>query len=217
MLHMLQWLYTYVSSVCSKYFISFSICMFASVSSGCCICFHAYEVFLGVFFASVSYACFECFSCFVRMLQVFHLEVSEVDLVLWLVFQMHVSCISSAFKHTLQVLHPNISKVDRVLHLCLHFSAASPSSRCLLLLPALVGHPHPLPPLLDAGVATCCSHMLQLLDACMRVRSEGGRERGLPTCSRAMRARVGVHRMQVCGGNRVQACRHLDVGLRPDV
>jgi hypothetical protein len=113
-------------------------------------------------------------------LQVFHLEVSKVDLVLWLVFQMHASCISSAFKHTLQVLHPNVSKVDRVLYLCLHFSAASPSPRCLLLLSAPAGHPPPPPPLPDAGVATCCSHMLQLLAACMRVRSEGGRERGLP-------------------------------------
>jgi hypothetical protein len=80
MLHMLKWLYKYVSSVCSKYFISFSRRMFASVSSGCRICFHTYEVFLGVF-ASVSYTCFECFSCFVRMLQVLHLDVSKVDLV----------------------------------------------------------------------------------------------------------------------------------------
>jgi hypothetical protein len=40
------------------------------------------------------------------------------------------------FKHTLQVLHPDVSKVDRVLHLYLRFFVASPSPRCLLLLPA---------------------------------------------------------------------------------
>jgi hypothetical protein len=56
-----------------------------------------------VFFASVLYACFKCFSCFIRMLQVFHFDVSKVDLVLQLVFQMHVSCVLSAFKRMLQV------------------------------------------------------------------------------------------------------------------
>ena len=62
----------------------------------------------------------------VRMLQVFHLDVSKVDLVLQLVFQIHVSCVSSAFKCMLQVGHLDASKVDQVLHLCLRFSAASP-------------------------------------------------------------------------------------------
>jgi hypothetical protein len=85
--------------------------MFTSVSSECCICFHTYKLFSGVFFANISYACFECFSCFVRMLQVFNLDVSKVDLVLLLLFQMHILCVSSAFKHMLQVLHPDVSKV----------------------------------------------------------------------------------------------------------
>jgi hypothetical protein len=40
-----------------------------------------------------------------------------------------------------------------------------------------------LPIFLDAGVATCCSHILQLLAACMHVRSEGC-EQWLLTCSR---------------------------------
>jgi hypothetical protein len=101
------------------------------------------------------------------MLQVFYLDVSKIDLVLQLVFQMHVSYVSSAFRHMLQVLHLDVSKVDRVLHLCLRFSAASLLPRYLLLLPAPAGHALPPPPLLDAGVATCCSHMLQLLTACM--------------------------------------------------
>jgi hypothetical protein len=99
--------------------------MFASVSSGRYICFHTYEVFLGVFFASVSYACFECFNYFVLMLLVFHLDVSKIDLMLQLVFQIHVSCVSFDFRHMLQVLHPDILKVDRVFHICLHVFAAS--------------------------------------------------------------------------------------------
>jgi hypothetical protein len=85
MLHMLQWLYTYVSSVCSKYFILFFRRMFANVSSECWICFHTCEVFSCIF-------C-KCFNCFVRMLQMFHLDVSKVDQVLQLIFQMHVSCV----------------------------------------------------------------------------------------------------------------------------
>jgi hypothetical protein len=71
---------------------------------------------------------FECLSYFIRMLQVFNLDVSEVDLVLQLMFQKHVS---SAFRLMLQVLHPDVSKVDRVLHICLHFSTVSYSPRCL--------------------------------------------------------------------------------------
>jgi hypothetical protein len=81
---------------------------------------------------------------------------------LQLVFQMHVSCVSSAFRRMLQVLHLDVSKVDQILHLSLHFYAASPSPWCLLL-PVLAGHPPPPPPLLDAGVATSCSHLLQVL------------------------------------------------------
>ena len=40
------------------------ICMFASVSSGCCICLQwFFKCFLGAF-VNVSYACFKCFICF---------------------------------------------------------------------------------------------------------------------------------------------------------
>ena len=82
------------------------------------------------------------------MLQVFHMDVLKVDLVLQLVFQMHVSCVSSVFRRMLQVLHLDVSKIDWVLHL--------PS----FLLPRLsvsssfqhrAGHPPPPRPLLDAG------------------------------------------------------------------
>jgi hypothetical protein len=77
------------------------------------------------FFASVSYVCFECFNYFILMLLVFHLDVSKIDLMLQLVFQIHVSCVSFDFRHMLQVLHPDILKVDRVFHICLHVFAAS--------------------------------------------------------------------------------------------
>jgi hypothetical protein len=67
------------------------------------------------------------------MLQVFYLDISKIDLVLQLVFQMYVSCVLSAFRCMLQVLHLDVSKVDLVLHLCIHFSATSPPPRCLIL------------------------------------------------------------------------------------
>jgi hypothetical protein len=123
-----------------------------------------------VFFSSVSHICFECFSCFTLMLQVFYLDISKIDLVLQLVFQMHVSCVSSVFKCMLQVLHSDVLKVDRVLHLCLRFSTASPSPQCLLFLA-----PSP-PPLFWCWH----SHLLQLLAACMRVGSLRGASRDSP-------------------------------------
>ena len=43
--------------------------------------------------------------------------VSSVFQVFLLVFQIHVSSVSSAFGCMLQVLHLNVSKVDRMLHL----------------------------------------------------------------------------------------------------
>jgi hypothetical protein len=66
MLHMLQWLYTYISSVCSKCFICFRrmLCRFYKSGSGCCI-----------YLQSV---CFKCFRCFIRMLQVFYLDIVYV-------------------------------------------------------------------------------------------------------------------------------------------
>jgi hypothetical protein len=58
MLHMLQWLYTYVASVFSK----------------CCSCFiwmlHMF-VDLQWLYTYVASVCFKCFTCFRRMLQVF--------------------------------------------------------------------------------------------------------------------------------------------------
>ena len=108
---MLQWLYTYVTKVCSKCFICFFRCILQVCLTGCCICF---THMLQVFYLDVAYVCnesvlsrcyvclqwfsnvFRCFcKCFRRMLQVFHLSS----------FCM------------LQLLHMDVSKVDRLLHI----------------------------------------------------------------------------------------------------
>jgi hypothetical protein len=98
MLHILQWLYTYVVSDCSKCFICFfmrtlQICLF-----GCHICF---TYMLQVFYLDVAYALqwlFKCFrffcKCFRRMLHVFHLSPD-------------VCC---------KMFYLDVSKVDRVFH-----------------------------------------------------------------------------------------------------
>ena len=78
MLHMLQWLYTYVAKVCFQCFICVLDVCCKCVLSGCCIRFtHMLQVFIRIlrmfyngfqlfsrrFFASVSEACFMCFIC----------------------------------------------------------------------------------------------------------------------------------------------------------
>ena len=68
MLHMLQWLYTYVARVCSKYFICFR---------------HVLQVFY-LDIARVAMAILQMYvlnvSSSSRMLQLFHLSVVKVDL-----------------------------------------------------------------------------------------------------------------------------------------
>jgi hypothetical protein len=69
-LHMLQWLYTYVASVCFK-------------------CFSYFKRMLQLFYLDIGYVAvaihvcckcmFECFTCFRPMLQVFHLDVAYVQ------------------------------------------------------------------------------------------------------------------------------------------
>jgi hypothetical protein len=67
-LHMLQWLYAHVASVCSKYFICFfksmlQVCLYWVLLSGCCICFAmGFQVFFQMFL-----------QIFRQMFQVFHL------------------------------------------------------------------------------------------------------------------------------------------------
>jgi hypothetical protein len=84
--------------------------MFASVFIWMLHIFHikCFQVFLQVFrthVLSVSVVSYVCCKCF-------HLDVLKVDLVLQLVFQMHVSCVLFAFRRMLQVLYSDISKVD---------------------------------------------------------------------------------------------------------
>jgi hypothetical protein len=64
----------------------------------------------------------------------------------------------------------------------------------------------PVPPsLLNVGVATCCNHLLQLLAACMRVRS-GGATNEDSSCPVGQRGpRVDRRVMQVLGEDGVQA------------
>jgi cystathionine beta-lyase/cystathionine gamma-synthase len=78
MLHLLQWLHTYVACVRSKYFICFR-CMLQVFHL--CVAKVVLDVHLlqwmQTYVASV-YS--KCFICFRRMLQVFHLSVTKVDL-----------------------------------------------------------------------------------------------------------------------------------------
>ena len=67
MLHMLQWLYSYVASVLFQMFQMLQTFV-AYVLSGCCIRFTH-------MFGSVSFGC--CI-CFTHMLQVFHLDIAYV-------------------------------------------------------------------------------------------------------------------------------------------
>jgi hypothetical protein len=125
MLHLLQWLYTYVVSYCSQCFICFhtyvaSVCIYmlhmfhtyvTSVLSRYCVCFTmVLRRFSGVF-ASVSDACFKCFIC----LQIMYVA----------------SVASGCFKSRSGVASP--------------FSLSTVSPQCLLLL-LLVLAGHPLPP-----------------------------------------------------------------------
>jgi hypothetical protein len=89
MLHVLQWLYTYVASFCSQCFLCFSQTYIASVFiiphiyckylSGCCVCFIMLFKCFSSIFISVLDAYFKFSSAFRRMLQVLRLDVSKVD------------------------------------------------------------------------------------------------------------------------------------------
>jgi hypothetical protein len=90
----LQWLYTYLVSVCFHCFICFL--------DVCCKC-----VYLDV--AYVSHICCKCFTWMLRMFAMvfkcFHMFLQ--------LFQTHVLSVSSVFRCMLQVLHLDVSKVDR--------------------------------------------------------------------------------------------------------
>jgi hypothetical protein len=83
MLHMLQWLHTYVASVCPQCFIYFFICMLQAYLSGCCICFtHTVQVF----YLDVVYV----FNGFQLLLQVFQMHVLSVS---FFIFVCCICCI----------------------------------------------------------------------------------------------------------------------------
>ena len=94
MLHILQWLYTYVASFCSQCFNVCCKCVYlnvARVSHICCMCFiWMLHIFCNGFFkrfrcfTSVLDVCCKCFNLFECMFQIFHLNVSKVDRVLHL-------------------------------------------------------------------------------------------------------------------------------------
>ena len=84
MLHMLQWLYTYVASVRSKCFICFfrsilQVCIF-----GCCICFtHMLQEYVRNVSVVLVLCCNRCFhvascNCFIWMLHMFQTHVASV-------------------------------------------------------------------------------------------------------------------------------------------
>jgi hypothetical protein len=87
-----KWLYTYVVSVYSKYFICFFRRMLQACLFGCCICF---THMLQLFYLEAVYVLQWLFKCFQVFLQV---------------FQTHVSSVSSAFICMLQIFHFNVSK-----------------------------------------------------------------------------------------------------------
>jgi hypothetical protein len=112
---MLQWLYTYVLSVCSDCFICFRR-IFVSVSCGyyksrsrCCIYMYGCKHML------LSVSCY-----FKRMFQVFHLDIAYILQWLYTCF----SCVSNVcckcfgcFGRLLQVFHLDVAKLDLVLHM----------------------------------------------------------------------------------------------------
>jgi hypothetical protein len=134
MLHMLQWLYTYVpnvSDVCCKcfyldvakvdldvaYTCMFSVYLFSviGVSYVCCKCFiwmlhmfaMAFKCFLGVLQMFSDVYC----KCFIWMLHMFAMAFMCFLGVLQ-VFQTYAASVSAVFERMLQVFHLGVAKVD---------------------------------------------------------------------------------------------------------
>jgi hypothetical protein len=84
MLHMLQWLHTYVASVRSKCFIYFSRCILQVCLFRCCICvIHMLQEYIQNVSAVLVLCCNKCFnvaSCkrFIWMLHMFYTHVASV-------------------------------------------------------------------------------------------------------------------------------------------
>jgi hypothetical protein len=138
-------------------------------------------------------------SCFVRMLQVFYLDVSKVDLVL----QLMCSDVSFMCFICFQTY------VASVVFKCFKSRSGVASLSSLFYYPTFASvSPPPLSaswasaassPLLDAGAATCCSHLLQLLAACIRVRSGGDASRDSPCVVGRCGPHIGRHGCKCAG------------------
>jgi len=195
----------YVPNVSSR----FSIHVFASVSSRCCMCFQTYELFSAVFCKCFIHM-FRMFQLFVRMLQVFHLDLfksrsgvtasdSDACFMCFICLQSYVaSVVSGCFKSRLGIASLSL------LFYRLTFASVSPPP------PPDVGWAFVAPsPLLDASVTTCCSH--RPAGHVHAREKRRGRERGLSTCSWATRALC--RRAQDAGARWETECRRR----RPDI
>jgi hypothetical protein len=117
---MLQWLYMYVASVCSKCFSYFRrvlhvFCLgVAYVLHLCCKCF---IWILYMFHTYITSVLFGCCICFTLMLQVFHPNVAYVfNTCFPRVSDVCCKCFNR-FKRMLQMLSYRCWKVDLVLHM----------------------------------------------------------------------------------------------------
>jgi hypothetical protein len=111
LLQMFQWYVANVSCRCCKSRSGYCIC--CNGYTVCCTVFQTYvvSVFNWMLRMFHTYVC-KCFCqciCFAMEFQVF--------LVFSLLFLMHVSSVSSYFRHMLQKFHLNVSKVDRMLYM----------------------------------------------------------------------------------------------------
>jgi hypothetical protein len=99
MLHVLQWLYTYVAKVCYQCF----ICVFGRILQ---VCLSRYCIY------------------FTHMLQLFYLDVAYVCNGFRCFFQVFQKYVSSIFFYML-MLYLDVSKVDRVSTADLHLVGVS--------------------------------------------------------------------------------------------
>jgi hypothetical protein len=143
MLHILQWLYTCVTSVCFKNFSSFKrmlqvfhldVAYVPVAIHVCCNCvFKMYQLFhmdIACFYLDVAYVAVviytyiasvypKCFTYFRRMLQVFYLDVVISCSGYTHMLQMYVSIVLPSFSMLQQVLLPTHSD-SRARTRCIH-------------------------------------------------------------------------------------------------
>ena len=120
MLYMLQWLYTYVLSVCFKYFSCFKLmlpifyldvaCVYLDVVcllSRFCICCNGYSRMLQVYVSNIPFVLDVCWKYFIWMLHMFQ----------WL-YTYVARVYSKCFRCMLQVFYLNVAHVAVAIHIC---------------------------------------------------------------------------------------------------